>query len=73
MMNDNWEKNIDERLHMQGLKNHINVLENEMDILASRLKPTETGHLHTTIHTLQHRIEELQKELDGEKQDENTE
>jgi len=44
-----------------------------MDILASRLKPTETGHLHTTIHTLQHRIEELQKELDGEKQDENTE
>ena len=73
MMSDNWEKNIDERLHMQGLKNHINVLENEMDILASRLQPPETGHLHTTIHTLQHRIEELQKELDGEKQDENTE
>lgn len=73
MKDDQWTKTIDERLHMQGLKNHINVLENEMEVLASRLEPTDTGHLHSTIHTLQHRIEELKKEVDGEEQDQNTE
>ena len=36
---------------MQGLKNHINVLENEMEVLASRLEPTDTGHLHSTKET----------------------
>ena len=64
-MSDNWEKNIEERLNMEGRQNHIDVLKTEIELLASRIQEHDTGHLHTTIYTLKHRIEELQKELDG--------
>ena len=64
-MSDNWEKNIEERLNMEGRQNHVNVLKTEIELLASRIQEHDTGHLHTTIYTLKHRIEELQKELDG--------
>ena len=64
-MSDNWEKNIEERLDMEGRQNHIDVLKTEIELLASRIQEHDTGHLHTTIYTLKHRIEELQKELDG--------
>ena len=64
-MSDNWEKNIEERLDMEGRQNHIDVLKTEIELLASRIQEHDTGHLHTTIYTLKHTIEELQKELDG--------
>ena len=60
-MSDNWEKNIEERLDMEGRQNHIDVLKTEIELLASRIQEHDTGHLHTTIYTLKHRIEELQK------------
>ena len=50
---------------MEGRQNHVNVLKTEIELLASRIQEHDTGHLHTTIYTLKHRIEELQKELDG--------
>ena len=65
-MSDNWEKNIEERLDMEGRQNHIDVLKTEIELLASRIQEHDTGHLHTTIYTLKHRIEELEKELNGE-------
>ena len=65
-MSDNWEKNIEERLNMEGRQNHVNVLKTEIELLASRIQEHGTGHLHTTIFTLKHRIEELEKELNGE-------
>ena len=65
-MSDNWEKNIEERLDMEGRQNHIDVLKTEIELLASRIQEHDTGHLHTTIFTLKHRIEELEKELNGE-------
>ena len=65
-MSDNWEKNIEERLNMEGRQNHVNVLKTEIELLASRIQEHDTGHLHTTIFTLKHRIEELEKELNGE-------
>ena len=65
-MSDNWEKNIEERLNMEGRQNHVNVLKTEIELLASRIQEHDTGHLHTTIYTLKHRIEELEKELNGE-------
>ena len=65
-MSDNWEKNIEERLNMEGRQNHVNVLKTEIELLASRIQERDTGHLHTTIFTLKHRIEELEKELNGE-------
>ena len=71
-MSDNWEKNIEERLNMEGRQNHVNVLKTEIELLASRIKEKGTGHLHTTIYTLKHRIEELQKELDGKEYNYNT-
>ena len=65
-MSDNWEKNIEERLNVEGRQNHVNVLKTEIELLASRIQEHDTGHLHTTIYTLKHRIEELEKELNGE-------
>ena len=65
-MSDNWEKHIEERLNMEGKQNHVDVLKTEIELLASRIEEHDTGHLHTTIYTLKHRIEELEKELNGE-------
>ena len=38
----------------------ISVLKEQIDLFKSRLEPHDTGHLHTTINTLQHRIKELE-------------
>ena len=62
MKDDQWVNAINERIKMEGKKNHIEVLKTEIDVLASRLEPHDTGHLHTTIYTLKHSIEELEKE-----------
>ena len=51
---------------MEGRQNHVNVLKTKIELLASRIQEHDTGHLHTTIFTLKHRIEELEKELNGE-------
>ena len=37
----------------------------EIATLQSRLRPEDTGHLHTTISTLQSRVEEIRGELNG--------
>ena len=60
---DAWVDVINRRIEMEGKKKHIDVLKTEMDVLASRLEPHDTGHLHTTIHVLKHRIVELENEL----------
>ena len=62
MKDDQWVNAINERIKMEGKKNHIEVLKTEIDVLASRLEPHDTGYLHTTIDTLKDRIEELEKE-----------
>ena len=41
----------------------IAVLEETIEIFKSRIEPHDTGHLHTTIGTLKHRIEELENDL----------
>ena len=61
MKDDKWVDAIEERIKLEDEQNHIDVLKTEIEILASRLKPHDTGHLHTTIYTLKHRIEELEK------------
>ena len=40
----------------------IKVLKEQIEEFTSRLEPHDTGHLHTTISTLNHRIKELQNE-----------
>ena len=54
---------INRKIKMEGKTKHIDVLKTEMDVLASRLEPHDTGHLHTAIHVLKHRVEELEKEV----------
>jgi hypothetical protein len=41
----------------------IAVLEETIEIFKSRIEPYDTGHLHTTISTLKHRIEELENDI----------
>ena len=38
----------------------IAVLKDEIEIHKSRLEPHDTGHLHTAISVIQHRIDEIQ-------------
>ena len=44
----------------KAIKTYISVLKAEVQHLKSKLEPTETGHIHTTIGTLQQRIKELE-------------
>ena len=37
----------------------------EISILQSKLRPEDTGHIHTTISTLQNRVEEIRGDLNG--------
>jgi len=58
------EENTMSRSH---LMNHLVHLKDEVNILRMRLKPSATGHIHTTIGVLEERIKEVEKELkDGE-------
>ena len=45
----------------KAIKTYISVLKAEIAHLKSKLEPTETGHIHTTISTLEHRVRELEK------------
>ena len=45
------------------LLQHLRALEEEIRILRSRLQPHDTGYLHTTINTLQERVNELELEI----------
>ena len=41
---------------------HLAVLKDEVEELKTRIEPHDTGHIHTTISTLNHRIEEMEKQ-----------
>ena len=59
--------------HLENLKGKIAAvsmqdiilaaLKDEIEIFKSRIEPHDTGHLHTTIGTLKHRIEELENDI----------
>ena len=40
------------------------ILMEEIAILKSRLQPHDTGHIHTTINTLESRVEEIRNNLE---------
>ena len=46
----------------KAIKTYISVLKAEIQHLKSKLEPTETGHIHTTISTLEHRVKELEQQ-----------
>ena len=57
MKNMNWKDkdNMD-----KAVKTYIAVLKAEIQHLKTKLEPTETGHIVTTIGTLEHRVRELE-------------
>ena len=42
---------------------HMFALMEEVRVLVGRLKPENTGHLHTTIDTLNERVDEIKRKL----------
>ena len=44
----------------KAIQTYISVHKAEIQHLKSKLEPHDTGHLHTTISTLTHRIKELE-------------
>ena len=44
----------------KAVTTYIAVLKAEIAHLKSKLEPHETGHIHTTISTLEHRVRELE-------------
>ncbi len=48
--------------HHLSIDTTIQVLKMQMEVFKSRIEPHDTGHLYTTISTLNHRVEELEKE-----------
>ena len=44
---------------VSGDEIRLAVLQDEIEIYKSRLEPHDTGHLHTAISVIKHRIEEL--------------
>ena len=44
----------------KAIKTYISVLKAEIEHLKSLIEPRDTGHIHTTISTLKHRVRELE-------------
>ena len=44
----------------KAITTYISVLKAEVEHLKTKLEPHDTGHIHTTISTLKHRIKELE-------------
>lgn len=43
--------------------NHLVHLKDEINELKNRIRPEDTGHIHTTIGVLESRVEEITKKL----------
>ena len=52
-------------IEFSEITNKIEVSKELIEVFKSRIQPTATGHLYTTISTLEEYIEELEKQLDA--------
>ena len=59
------EAHTPEEEEVRHLNMTIKVLKEQVAIFTSRLEPHDTGHIHTTISTLKHRIGELENEREA--------
>ena len=46
----------------KAIQTYISVLKAEVQHLKTKIGPHDTGHIHTTIGTLTHRIKELEEQ-----------
>ena len=51
------------------LMNHVRALSEEINVLQERIQPHDTGHIHTTINTLEERVKEINKQIEDNKLD----
>ena len=61
-----WKGNI----MSSRMMNHVKALQEEVGVLKDRIQPHDTGHIHTTISTLEERIKEINEQLEKNKIDE---
>ena len=61
-----WKRNI----MSSRMMNHVKALQEEVGVLKDRIQPHDTGHIHTTISTLEERIKEINEQLEKNKIDE---
>ena len=52
------------------LMNHVKALQEEISVLKDRIQPHDTGHIYTTISTLEGRVKEINEILEKNKMDE---
>ena len=52
------------------LINHVRALQEEIGVLKDRIQPHDTGHIYTTISTLEERVREINEQLEKNKLDE---
>ena len=57
-----FNKVSDRSRNLYGEDVRIAILKEEVKVFRSRIEPHDTGHLYTTIGTLEHRIKELERE-----------
>lgn len=48
---------------LQKQYNHMNVLKVEIEYLKTQIQPHDTGHIHTTISTLKHRVSKIEEDI----------
>ena len=61
-----WKGNI----MSSRMMNHVKALQEEVGVLKDRIQPHDTGHIHTTISTLEERVQEINKQIEDTKLDE---
>ena len=49
------------------LMNHERALREEINVLKERVQPHDTGHIHTTISTLEGRVKEINQQIEDNK------
>ena len=49
---------------------HLCSLKKEVEHLKTMIRPHDTGHIHTTINTLEERVQEINKQIEDNKLDE---
>jgi|TARA_A200000159_G_scaffold149920_1_gene158810 ethanolamine utilization protein EutP (predicted NTPase) len=56
---------MEDKISIVSEADRLVVLMEEIAILQTKLKPAGTGHIHTTISTLQNRVNEIREKLNG--------
>ena len=48
---------------LENKLNHMNFIIKEIGMLRGKIRDHDTGHIHTTINTLENRVNEIQSDM----------